>query len=83
MGSYPTKETKTIKAESFNQESLSDSSFSVLNIHSASGVWGGLLVVVVIMLAASGNGLAKYLLYVKKCRTRALTSLGAKLLTQA
>ena len=78
MGTYPSKQDEIVKAENFNQESLADSSFSILNIHGASSLGGALLVIVVILLAVGGYGVAKYLRYLRKCRSRAITSLGLK-----
>ena len=39
MGGYPSKEKEIVKAENFNRESLTDHSFSVMNVNGAYG-WG-------------------------------------------
>ena len=54
MGGYPSKETEIVKAENFHKQSLEDKSFSVLNVHEASGAEGALLVVAIMLLACLG-----------------------------
>ena len=59
MGGYTSKDSQVVKAENYHQQSLDDLSFSVFNIHSASGLGGALLVIVILLLAASGYCLAR------------------------
>ena len=73
MNNYPAKVSKVVKAENYHQESLDNSSFSVFNIHGASGLGGALVVVIVLLMGAMGYSLARYKDYAKKCQ--ALTSL--------
>ena len=63
------------KAENFHQQSLDDSSFSVFNIHGASELGGAFLVIVVLVLAAIGYCMARYMHYARKCQVQALISL--------
>ena len=58
MGGYLCKDTKVFKAKNFHQQSLDDKSFSVLNVHGASGMGGALLVILILLLATPGYSLA-------------------------
>ena len=75
MGNYPAKASQIVKAQNYHQHSLDDSSFSVFNIHRASGLGGALVEIIVLLLGANGYSLAIYNDYSKKCRVRAITSL--------
>ena len=79
MGNYPAKASQIVKAQNYHQHSLDDSSFSVFNIHRASGLGGALVEIIVLLLRANGYSLAIYNDYSKKCRVRAITSLETKL----
>ena len=69
------KQTEIVRAEKFNRETLTDHSFSFMNIHGALSVGGALLVVAVLLLACLVYGVARYRDYVKRMRHRAATSL--------
>ena len=74
-GGYPCKDIKVFNAKNFNQQSLDDKSFGVLNVHSTSGMGGALLVILILLLATLGYNLARYKDYAKECRVWALTCL--------
>ena len=75
MGGKPSKETEIVKPESFNQESLVDDSFLILNIYGASSAGGALMVVVVLALACLGYAMARYRDYLRRVKHRAATTL--------
>ena len=50
MGGNTSKESETVKAESFNQEMMRDDSFSIVNLHMPSSAGEAMLVLVVIGL---------------------------------
>ena len=54
MGGGSSKSSEVVKAEEFTQSSLTDESFSVLNLHMPSGFGGALLVLVVLGLGLAG-----------------------------
>ena len=61
MGGGSSKSSEVVKAEEFTQSSLTDESFSVLNLHMPSGFGGASLVLVVLGLGLAGYVLAKWL----------------------
>ena len=75
MGGGASKTSKVVKAEDFNQSSLKDDSFSVINIHAPSGFGGATVVLLVIGLGLVGYGVAKWLQRRKTAARRAVTSL--------
>ena len=72
MGGYLCKDTKVFQAKNFHQQSLDNKSFSVLNVHGASGMGGTLLVILILLPATLGYSLARYKDLAKKCRVRVL-----------
>ena len=64
-----------VKADEFKQSSLTDDSFSVINLHIPSGFGGASLVLMVMGLGLAGYGLAKWLHMRKTAAQRAVTSL--------
>ena len=75
MGGGTSKSSEVVKADEFNQSSLTDDSFSVINLHIPSGFGGASVVLVVIGLGLVGYGLAKWLHIRKTAAQRAVTSL--------
>ena len=75
MDGYPSKDTEIVRAENLWMESLEDKSFSDLNFQGESGVLGALFVVVFLLLACLGYGIARYEAYDMKCSMRTNTSL--------
>ena len=69
------KSSEVVKAKEFTQSSLTDESFSVLNLHMPSGFGGASLVLVVLGLGLAGYVLAKWLQKRKTAARRAVTSL--------
>ena len=57
-GRRGSKSVETVKSENFEQSSLTDESFSILNIHAPSVFGGAALVLVVLGLACLGYALA-------------------------
>ena len=75
MGGGTSKSSEVVKADEFNQSSLTDDSFSVINLHIPSGFGGASVVLVVMGLGLAGYGLAKWLHMRKTAARRAVTSL--------
>ena len=55
-----------VKAENYQGVGLDDSSFSVFNIHRASGLGGALVVIIVLLLGAIGYAIGRYKDYARK-----------------
>ena len=51
MGGGASKTSEIVKAEDFNQSSLTDDSFSVIHLHAPSGVGEATVVLLVLVLA--------------------------------
>ena len=75
MGGGSSKSSEVVKADDFNQESLTDESFSVVNLHMPSGFGGASLVILVLGLGLAGYTLAKWRQKRKTAARRAVTSL--------
>ena len=75
MGGGSSKSSEVVKADDFNQESLTDESFSVVNLHMPSGFGGASLVILVLGLGLAGYTLAKWRQKHKTAARRAVTSL--------
>ena len=75
MGGGTSKSSEVVKADLFTQSSLTDDSFSVVNLHIPSGFGGASVVLVVMGLGLAGYGLAKWLHMRKTAARRAATSL--------
>ena len=75
MGGNTSKESETVKAESFNQEMMRDDSFTIVNLHMPSSAGGAMLVLVVIGLGCLGYAAAKYKDYRRRVGRRAATTL--------
>ena len=59
MGGGTSKSSEVVKADEFTQSSLTDHSFSVVNLHIRSGFGGASVVLVVMGLGLAGYWLAK------------------------
>ena len=59
MGGGSSKSSEVVKAEEFTQSSLTDESFSILNLHTPSGFGGASKVLVILGLSCAGYMLAK------------------------
>ena len=75
MGGGTSKFFEVVKEDEFNQYSLTDDRFSVVNLHIPSGFGGASVVLVVMGLGLAGYGLAKWLHMRKTAARRAVTSL--------
>ena len=75
MGGWSSKEVEQVKAESFTDARLTDESFSLLNFHIGSGIWGVLLILAVMALGGAGYGLASLRDRRKDLARRAVTTL--------
>ena len=75
MGGGSSKSSEVVKANDFNQESLKDESFSVVNLHMPSGFGGASMVLMVLGLGLAGYTLAKWRQKRKTAARRAVTSL--------
>ena len=75
MGGRGSKSVETVKAESFEQSSLTDESMSIINMHAPSGFGGAMMVVVVLGLACLGYGAARMKDRRKEAARRAATTL--------
>ena len=69
------KSSEVVKADEFTESSITDNSFSVVNLHIPSGFGGASVVLVVMGLGLAGYGLAKWLDMRKTAARRAVTSL--------
>ena len=69
------KTSEIVKAEDLNQSSLTDDSFSVINLHAPSGVGGATVVLLVLSQGLVGYGVAKWLQRRKNAARRTATSL--------
>ena len=75
MGGGSSKSSEVVKATDFNQESLKDELFSVVNLHMPSGLGGASVVLLVLGLGLAGYTLAKWRHKRKTAARRAVTSL--------
>ena len=75
MGGGSSKSSEVVKAEEFTQSSLTDESFSILNLHILSGFRGATMVVVVLGLGCAGYMLPKWQKRRRTDARRAVTSL--------
>ena len=75
MGGGSSKSSEVVKAEEFTQSSLTDESFSILNLHMPSGFGGATMVLVVLGLGCTGYVLAKWQERPRTAAWRAATSL--------
>ena len=75
MGGGSSKSSEVVKAEEFTQSSLTDESFSILNLHMPSGFGGATIVLVVLGLGCAGYVLAKWQERRRTAARRAVTSL--------
>ena len=75
MGGGSSKSSEVVKAEEFTQSSLTDESFSVLNLHMPSGFGGASMVLVILGLSCASYVLAKWQEWRKTATRRAATSL--------
>ena len=74
-GRGSSKLSEVVKLEEFTQSSLTDESFSVLNLHMPSGFGGASTVLVILGLSCAGYLLAKWQERRKTATRRAATSL--------
>ena len=75
MGGGSSKSSEVVKANDFDQSSLKDESFSVVNLHMPSGFGGASMVLVFLGLIFAGYTLAKWRQKRKTAARRAVTSL--------
>ena len=75
MGGYPSKSVETVKAESFNQVSLQDDSFSLINLNMPSSMGGAMMVLMVLGLGCLGYAAARVKDHRREAGRRAATSL--------
>ena len=75
MGGRRSKSVETVKADSFEQSSLTDDSMSIINMHAPSGFGGAMMVVVVLGLACLDYGAARMKDRRKEAARRAATTL--------
>ena len=75
MGGGSSKSSEVVKAEEFTQSSLTDESFSILNLHMPSGFGGASLVLVILGLGGAGYVLSKWQERRKTAARRVATSL--------
>ena len=75
MGGGSSKSSEVVKATDFNQESLKDESFSVVNLHMPSGFGGASVVILVLGLGLAGYTLANWRQKRKTAARKAVTSL--------
>ena len=75
MGGYPSKSEETVKAESFQQESLRDNSMSLVNLHMPSSVGGAMRILVILGLGCLWYGAARLKDWQKEAGRRAASLL--------
>mgnify|MGYP007123611368 CR=1 FL=1 len=75
MGSGGSKTVETVKAKSFEQESLRDKSMLLNNLHLPSSFGGAMLIVAILGLACLGYGAARLRDRKKDAARRAATTL--------
>ena len=75
MGEYPSKLVETVKAESFNQESLQDDLFSLINLNIPSSMGGAMMFLVVLGLGYLGYAAVRFKDHRREAGRRAATSL--------
>ena len=75
MGGNTSKESETVKAESFQKESSRDCNFSVVNLHMPPSTEGAMMVLVVLALACLGYAAARYKDYRRRVEHRPATKL--------
>ena len=75
MGNPNSKFVETVKAESFQQESLRDDIMSLVNLHLPSLFGGAMLIVVILGLTCLGYGAARLRDRKKDAARRAVTTL--------
>ena len=75
MGSGASKSVETVKAESFEQSTLTDESMSIINMHTPSSLGGAMVVMRVLGLACLGYGAARMMDRRNKAARRAATML--------
>ena len=74
MGPALSKSTEIVKADSFKQESLDDSSFSIINLHGTSTAGGAIFVLLILGLALGGYAVKWYKDKRAKLRMRTATA---------
>ena len=60
MGPSLSKSTEVVKAEKFEQESLDDSSWSIINLHGTSTAGGAIVVLLILGLVLGGYAVKWY-----------------------
>ena len=75
MGPALSKSTEIVKAENFKQESLDDSSFSIINLHGTSTAGGAIFVLLILGLACAGYAIKWYKDKRAKLRLRTATAM--------
>ena len=75
MGPALSKSTEIVKAENFKQESLDDSSFSIINLHGTSTAGGAIFVLMILGLACAGYAIKWYKDRRAKLRLRTATAM--------
>ena len=74
MGPSLSKSTEVVKAERFEQESLDDSSWSIINLHGMSTAGGAIIVLLILGLALGGYAVKWYKDKRAKLRMRTATA---------
>jgi hypothetical protein len=60
MGPSLSKSTEVVKAEKFEQQSLDDSSWSIINLHGTSTAMGSIVVLLILGLVLGGYAVKWY-----------------------